>query len=135
MASLIEFPTEDGHSILVEVPSGVGGVVTRGDGHSGLFARAQQTFERALGSIQPAVQGVIDQLFSIENRPDEVTVQFGIDLHAEAGAFIAAASTSSNFNVTLSWKGPSPAGREALAAPEATAESPVHTGATTETAP
>ncbi len=105
MAQLIEFPLEGGSSILVEVHSGVGGVVTRGGAdHTGVFARAQQTFERALGNIQPALQSVIDQLFTIKNRPDEVTVEFGIDLHAEAGAFIAAASTSSNFNVTLRWK-------------------------------
>lgn len=105
MAQLIEFPFEDGSSILVEVQSGLDGVVTRGgDGYTGVFARAHQTFERALGNIQPAVQSVIDQLFSVRNRPDEVTVEFGIDLHAEAGAFIAAASTSSNFAVTLRWK-------------------------------
>lgn len=122
MASLIEFPTEDGSIILVEVPAGAGGLVTRGDGHSGIFARAQQTFERALGSIQPAVQGVIDQLFSIENRPDEITVKFGIDLHAEAGAFIAAASTSSNFAVTLTWKGPPATGSGAHAIASVAAE-------------
>lgn len=104
MTQLLEFPTDDGGTVTVEVPTAAGGVVVRGGGdHSGMFARAQQTFERALGHIRPAVQGVIDELLSLEHRPDEVTVTFGIDLHAEAGAFIAAASTTSNFNVTLTW--------------------------------
>ncbi|UVJ39531.1 CU044_2847 family protein [Arthrobacter sp. CJ23] len=104
MTQLLEFPTDDGGTVTVEVSTAAGGVVVRGGDHSGMFARAQQTFERALGHIRPAVQGVIDELLSLEHRPDEVTVTFGIDLHAEAGAFIAAASTTSNFNVTLTWR-------------------------------
>jgi hypothetical protein len=32
--------------------------------------------------------------------PDEVQVEFGLDLHAEVGAFIAAA----NFKTTITWR-------------------------------
>lgn len=104
MTRLVEFPTEDGGSVLLEVADATGKLVTRGgDGHSGVFARAQQTFERALSNIRPAVQGVIEELINLPNKPDEVSLQFGVDLHAEAGAFIAAASTTSNFTVTLRW--------------------------------
>jgi hypothetical protein len=31
-------------------------------------------------------------------------VEFGLELSAEAGAFIAAASSTANFKVTLSWR-------------------------------
>lgn len=104
MTRLVEFPTADGGTVLVEVADAAGTVVTRGgDSHTGVFARAQQTFERALSNVRPAVQGVIDELMNLPNQPDEVTLEFGLDLHAEAGAFIAAASTSSNFTITLTW--------------------------------
>ncbi|WP_426997487.1 CU044_2847 family protein [Pseudarthrobacter sp. N5] len=98
-------PTDDGGTVLVEVSSAAG-IVTRGTDHSGVFARAQQTFERALSQIRPAVQGVIDELLSIGHSPDDVSVELGIELHAAAGAFIATANTTSNFNVKQKWKRP-----------------------------
>ena len=110
MSRLVEFATDDGGTVVVEVASTAGSLVTRGGDHaaehSGVFARAQQTFQRALEHVRPAVQGVIDELLSLENRPDELSVEFGIDLHAEAGAFIASASTGSNFKVCLTWNKP-----------------------------
>ena len=84
MSRLVEFTTDDGGTVVVEVASTAGSIVTRGGDHagdySGVFARAQQTFQRALEHVRPAVQGVIDELLSLENRPDEVSVEFGIDL-------------------------------------------------------
>jgi hypothetical protein len=46
---------------------------------------------------------VVTQLRSLAGSPDEVRVEFGLNLHAEAGAFIAAASTTATFTVTLAW--------------------------------
>lgn len=107
MTRLVEFPTDDGGTVLLEVSDNTGGLVTRGSGgQTSVFARAQQTFERALSNIRPAVQGVVDELMGLPAKPDEVSIKFGLDLHAEAGAFIAAASTSSNFAVTLTWRRP-----------------------------
>ncbi|MFI1980245.1 CU044_2847 family protein [Streptomyces wedmorensis] len=51
----------------------------------------------------PAVEGVVTQLRTIAESPDEIHVEFGLDLHAEAGAFIAAASTTTNFTVAVTW--------------------------------
>jgi len=104
MRELVEFATADGGSVLVEVQEGPGPLVTRGSGHGAVFAQAQQTFEEAVGRIQPAVQGVINQMLSLTHRPDEVCVEFGLDLHAEAGAFIAAAGAAANFTITLTWR-------------------------------
>jgi hypothetical protein len=46
---------------------------------------------------------VASQLRSLASAPDEVQVEFGLSLSAEAGAFIAAASTEANFKVSLTW--------------------------------
>jgi len=105
MGKLVQFTSASGGSVLVEVAEGPGTVVTtRGMEPAAVFGRAGRTFEDALGTIQPAVQGVIDQMIALTHRPDEVRVEFGLDLHAEAGAFIAAASTTANFTVAITWR-------------------------------
>jgi hypothetical protein len=69
-----------------------------------LSERALETFEQALARVRPAVDGVIAQLRSLAQAPDEGRVEFGLELHALAGAFIASASTSANFMVGLTWR-------------------------------
>ncbi len=90
--------------MLVEITDRTSGPVTRGLRGGDVAGRAQQTFEEAAGRVRPAVEGVIAQLRSLAETPDEVHVQFGLDLHAEAGAFIAAASTTANFTIALTWR-------------------------------
>jgi hypothetical protein len=106
MGRLVEFPLEQGGSVLVEVPDASFGSrpVTRGLGGGEEVARkAQRTFEAAVAQIQPAAQAIVDRLRQMEQAPDGVRVTFGLDLHAEAGAFIAAASTTATFTVELVW--------------------------------
>lgn len=112
MAQLVEFPLADGGSVLVEVTKHEAGVVTRGLKGAEVPERAGQTFEEAVSRIRPAVEGVITQLRSLATAPDEVNVEFGLDLHAEAGAFIAAVSTTANFTVALTWHARSAAGEK-----------------------
>jgi Trypsin-co-occurring domain 1 len=38
------------------------------------------------------------------NPPDEVQVELGIILNAEAGAILASASAGANYKVTMTWK-------------------------------
>lgn len=104
MGQLVEFPLASGGSVLVQVSEYAAGPVTRGLKGADVTERAQQTFEEAVGRVKPAVEGVITQLRSLAETPDEVHVEFGLDLHAEAGAFIAAVSTTANFTVALSWQ-------------------------------
>jgi hypothetical protein len=104
MAQLVEFPLAAGGSVLVDVTTQQAGPVTRGLKGTDVVERARQTFEDAVGRVQPAVEGVINQLGSLAEAPDEVHVEFGLDLHAEAGAFIAAVSSTANFTVALTWR-------------------------------
>ena len=103
MDKLIEFVTAEGQSVLVEAAGNPSGPLTRGGSHGDVIERAQKTFEEAVGRVQPAVRAMVDQLTSMARRPSEVTVEFGIDLHAEAGAFIAQSGAKANFTVKLSW--------------------------------
>ena len=118
MAQLVEFPLAAGGSVLVDVTAPQAGPVTRGLKGADVIERARQTFEEAVGRIRPALEGVINQLGSLAQVPDEVHVEFGLDLHAEAGAFIAAVSSTANFTVALTWR------RDAEAAPTRSADAP-----------
>lgn len=105
MKRLIEFPTESGESIVVEVdePGTVGGT-RRGLSPEKALERGQTTFEDALEKVRPLATSVIDRLRSLSDPPDEVQVEFGLSFNAEAGAILASASTSANYRVTLTWQ-------------------------------
>ena len=110
---LVDFPMHDGGSVVVEVDDdaaggGVraGGGVTRGWPDRRVVEQAQQSFEQAVGRVQPAVQAMLGRLRALADAPDEVQVEFGVQLSAEAGAFVAAASSTGNFRVSMTWRSP-----------------------------
>jgi hypothetical protein len=106
MAQLVEFAVGGDRSIFVQVEDSAAGPVTRGIGAQSIATRASQTFEDAISHVRPAAEAIVAQLRSLAVAPEEVKVQFGLALSAEAGAFIAAASTAANFKVSLTWHRP-----------------------------
>lgn len=110
MGRLTEFDLSEGGSVLVEVADRGGmsttpaGPTLRGLEGQAVAEHARMTFEAAVSRVQPAVQAMIRQLQNLSEQPDEVQIQFGLDLHAEAGAFVAQASADANFSVTLTWR-------------------------------
>ena len=68
-----------------------------------IAARAGQTFEAALERLKPTAGAIITTLRGLSSPPDEITVEFGINLSAEAGVFVASAGTEAHFTVTLAW--------------------------------
>ena len=116
MPRLVEFRLEEGGTLLVQVPDAdTDGQVTRGlrpgQVATHVADQAQRTFEEALDRVQPAAQSLIQRLRRVSDTPEEVHIEFGLNLHAEAGAFIAAASTEANFRVSLTWRSPDPPAR------------------------
>ncbi|WP_217242699.1 CU044_2847 family protein [Streptomyces sp. AC555_RSS877] len=103
MGRLVEFPAEDGGTVLVEVSGQSVGTVTRGIYGPSISERAQQTFEDAVHHVQPAMRAIVSHIQSAAQSPDEIQVEFGLNMHAQAGAFIAAAGATANFTVTLTW--------------------------------
>jgi len=86
MKHLVEFPLEDGGSVVIEVdePETSGTVrASRGD----TLAKAKETLEEALNNVLP------------------VTKSVGVKLTTTAGAVIASATAEANFDVTLRWTG------------------------------
>jgi hypothetical protein len=109
MKRLVEFPSESGEPILVEVEDiGLAGETRRGLSTSAVVERAQTSFEDALEKARPMATGLLGKLRAIGdtagNPPDEVQIEFGLILSAEAGAVLAAASAGANYKVTMTWK-------------------------------
>ncbi|MGW2425916.1 CU044_2847 family protein [Streptomyces sp. NPDC001709] len=90
----------DGASILVEA-----GATDRGPVMAGRVADRMrdlpQTLHDVLDPVADAARTVLEQLRRA--RPDNVTVEFGVDLAAEAGAVIARSETSCHLKVTMTW--------------------------------
>lgn len=106
MTRLAEFPLDGGGSVVVEVEDlDSAGPLTRGwRAHDAPTQQAQHSFEQAIGRVQPAARAMLAQFRAMTDAPDEVVVEFGLQLSIEAGAFIAAASSSANFKVALTWR-------------------------------
>jgi Trypsin-co-occurring domain 1 len=102
----VMFPLENGEHLLVRVQSADadwGDVVTRGGGVGARLEVAQSTFEAALDPIRVVALGVLERLSGLEHAPDEVKVDFGLELSAKAGAILAVSGTA-NLNVSLTWR-------------------------------
>jgi hypothetical protein len=109
MKRLVEFPSDTGEPILVEVEDlGLSGETRRGLSASAVVERAQTSFEDALDRVRPMATSLVGKLRTMSDAaaPDEVQVEFGIVPSAEAGAVLAAASAGANYKVTMTWKRP-----------------------------
>jgi hypothetical protein len=101
---LVEFPLEDGGSILVEVEHPAGREVMRGMRPKVEIEKAQQTFDEATRRSIPALQRLISHLQGLSPAPESVAIEFGLQFTAEAGAFVASVSGEASFKVSLSWR-------------------------------
>lgn len=106
MKRLVEFPLEQGGSVLVEVDEAAAGPVTRGSGRdrAALVEQADKTFEDATAAVTPVAQSLIARLRAMDDAPEEVAVQFGVQLSAQTGAFIASVAAEANFTVSMTWR-------------------------------
>jgi Trypsin-co-occurring domain 1 len=106
MPDLVEFPVAGGGTVLVAAtrsPSS-DGALFRGGGPRDVVARSAETIQSAIAQLKPAAQALVDTFIELPRRPDDISVTFGIELSAEAGAIIASTAASANFSVTISWK-------------------------------
>jgi hypothetical protein len=71
-----------------------------------VIAELDTSIETALASVRPAAQAVIDTFKAL--TPDEVSVEFGLRLDAEAGVVIARTGISAHFTVSLKWSASHP---------------------------
>jgi hypothetical protein len=80
-----------------------GALTTRGVPSGRLVERAQQSLDDVLAHARPAVSALVRQVREQDDAPDELEVEFGIQVSLEVGAYIAAAASMANFRVTMRW--------------------------------
>lgn len=106
MKKLIEFPLNNGGSVIIEVEESApeGGMEHIGLKPGEVTKKATQSFETALDKIKPVTNSIINNLRNHKDSPDEISVEFGLKMTAEAGAIIASAGIEANFKVFMTWK-------------------------------
>lgn len=100
---LVEFPVTSGGVVLVQVEDAKHGVAPAGRVED-VIERSKETLEQALEKVKPAAEAIIDVMSGLSRKPDELTVEFGIQVTAEASAVLAKAGVDVHYTVTLTWK-------------------------------
>jgi hypothetical protein len=66
-----------------------------------VIATLDEPLDQAIASARPAAEAIIRTFRGL--APDEMTVEFGLNIDAQAGAVFAKAGLSAHFNVTMTW--------------------------------
>ncbi len=98
-------PLADGEAVLVEVEAYEDGIVRAG--RSGeVIATASESLQDALDRLRPRAQPVVGKFRDLAERPDAITVEFGVCWTAKATMVVAHAGGEANFKVVLQWNRP-----------------------------
>jgi nicotinamide mononucleotide (NMN) deamidase PncC len=96
----VRFTLASGGSVGVELDEVPG--VSRA-GRQNALVTAQHSLKGALAEVRDAAAETIAQFQEMAQQPDEVEIEFGVKLNAEAGAIIARTGMEGHFQVTLRW--------------------------------
>jgi Trypsin-co-occurring domain 1 len=99
---LIEIPLKAGGTLLVEIATAESSA-RRGLSSSDIAVKATRTFEEALDKIRPAADALISNLKQLAVSPNEIGIEFGLKITADAKAYVASASAEANFKIALKW--------------------------------
>ncbi|MFC4584748.1 CU044_2847 family protein [Sphaerisporangium corydalis] len=101
MSELMRMPLSEGGHVTVEVSENEPGV-RRASRSGDKIEAAVDSLQEALQPIRAAAEAALDT-FRRAN-PDEVEIELGVRLNAEAGAVIAKSSIEGHLNVKLTWR-------------------------------
>ncbi|MFD7282963.1 CU044_2847 family protein [Streptomyces sp. NPDC059862] len=71
-----------------------------------VVARATRSLNDMLAGIRPVAENFVDGFRDMARQPDEIGVEFGLSLSAEADVVISRTTGQANFKVTLTWRNP-----------------------------
>jgi hypothetical protein len=98
--------------VLVEVADDEPGI-ERAARVDDVVVKARASLEDALDQVRAFANATLVKLQDLARQPEQVEVEFGIRLNAEAGAVIARTQAEGHLQVTLTWIRP---GADAAAA-------------------
>ena len=109
MKRIVEFPLEDGDSILVEVdePVQTDSRIGIPDDRIGItdriFQKSTHSFESAFKPVKSIANAVLNKVNSLNQPADAVEVKFGIKITAGLEAIVASGNSEVNYEITLKW--------------------------------
>jgi hypothetical protein len=103
----MRFSLEDGASVLVEVGEDEPGIVRASRTRDAIEAAAT-SFGAALTGVRNAAGEALRTFRDTDFRPDEIQLEFGVRLNAQAGAVIAKTGVDGHLKVKLTWRNPEP---------------------------
>ena len=103
MDQLVRFMTEDGEPLLIEVANPWEQPVTRGGRTGAAVVEAGKSLEEVVGQLGPVVRGIVSELRTAADWPDEVEVEFAVKISADSNVIIARVSGEANFRIALRW--------------------------------
>jgi hypothetical protein len=104
MEQLLQFQAGEG-AVLVAVTDDEPGV-ERAARVDDVVVKASQSLESALGPIRVLADAALARLGELARQPEQVEVEFGVRLNAEAGAVIARTQAEGHLQVKLTWTRP-----------------------------
>jgi hypothetical protein len=109
VSELVSFPVDAENAVLVEVDLDepeIGPASRAGD----VIRSATTSFDGALANVRTAAAVALANFRDMDVRPDEIQLEFGLKLNAQAGAVIAKTSLDGHLQVTLTWRRTEPPG-------------------------
>ena len=103
MSQIVEFRSEEDRSLLVEVEDDRGARVMRGGRTADAVIEAGVSLETMLGGLGTAVKGIVSQVRAAADWPDEVEIEFGVKVSADANVIIARTTGEANFRIAMKW--------------------------------
>jgi hypothetical protein len=102
MAELLRFELDSGGAVLVEVADDEPGIeqAARVDE---LVVKARVSLEDALDQVRAFANATLGKVQDLVQQPEQIEVEFGIRLNAEAGAVIARTQAEGHLQVKLTW--------------------------------
>jgi hypothetical protein len=108
MNKYVEFPLQDGGSILIETSDEkrIGsGFVKPGEAAPEIADKARHSFDDSVENIRKSADLLVTRLRALSEPPDEMEVFFSLKVSGELGSLaIAKAGAEANYNVTLKWR-------------------------------
>ena len=107
MIDYIESKVGDGGKILIEVKSTKSHVGFGPAGADEANKKLDNAFNHALNTIRMASSSVLETLNTLEQKPNQVKIDFAIKIDPNVGAMLARADSSdSQLRVSLGWHTP-----------------------------
>ncbi|CAM5351823.1 CU044_2847 family protein [Streptomyces tanashiensis] len=71
-----------------------------------VMARASRSLGEMVTGIRPVAQSFVDGFRGMVHAPDELSLEFGLSLSAEADVVISSTAAQANFKISLTWNRP-----------------------------